>query len=60
VHLPNGVTVHYSTWVPLQLDGQPFEDTGIQPDIRVDNDGTGAIGLTKAIQELESELKTRR
>jgi hypothetical protein len=57
VQLPNGLVVHYSTWVPLGLDGQPFEGKGIQPDIRVDDDPTGEKGLAKAIEQLDSGLK---
>jgi hypothetical protein len=57
VLLPNGLTVYYSTWVPLGLDGQPFEGTGVQPDIRVDDDRTGEAGLAKAIEQLDRGLK---
>lgn len=57
VKLPNGLTVHYSTWVPLQLDGQPFEGTGIAPDTRVADDPTGVKGLEAAVKLLEEGLK---
>jgi C-terminal processing protease CtpA/Prc len=52
VLLPNGNKVHYSTWVPLQLDGKPFEGIGIVPDQKVDDDPTGVKGLEAAVAEL--------
>lgn len=57
VALPNDVTVRYSTWVPLQLDGKPFEGTGIAPDLRVDDDPTGVKGLQAAIETLKKPGK---
>ncbi len=54
VLLPNGVTVRYSIWVPLQLDGKPFEGIGIAPDIRIDDDPQGTKGLERAVAELKS------
>jgi C-terminal processing protease CtpA/Prc len=55
--LPNGVTVRYSIWVPLQLDGKPFEGVGIAPDIRVEDDPQGLKGLAKAVAELKASGK---
>jgi hypothetical protein len=52
VLLPNGVKVTYSTWVPLQLDGEPFEGVGIAPDVRIDDDPRGLKGLQAAIEAL--------
>ncbi len=57
VVLPNGVTVRYSIWVPLQLDGKPFEGTGIAPDIRIDDDPQGTKGLERAVAELKADAK---
>jgi hypothetical protein len=57
VLLPNGVTVNYSTWVPLQLNGKPFEGTGIAPDTRIDDDARGTKGLQAAIEALKRTAK---
>jgi hypothetical protein len=57
VVLPNGVKVTYSTWVPLQLDGKPFEGIGIAPATRIDGDPRGTKGLQAAIEALQADLK---
>ena len=57
VALPNGLTVRYSTWVPLDMEGQPFEGTGIQPATRIDDDSTGVKGLQAAIEHLNQATK---
>ena len=57
VLLPNGLKVHYSTWVPLQLDGQPFEGQGIAPAQQVDEDPSGAKALDAAIAMLRESTK---
>jgi C-terminal processing protease CtpA/Prc len=53
VSLPNGVKVNYSTWVPLQMNGKPFEGIGIAPDVLVDDDPRGTKGLQAAINKLK-------
>jgi C-terminal processing protease CtpA/Prc len=57
VVLPNGVKVNYSTWVSLKRDGQPFEGTGIAPDIRIDDDPRGVKGLHEAVETLRTGMK---
>jgi Periplasmic protease len=57
VSLPNGVTVRYSTWVPLGLDDRPFEGVGIAPAVAIDADPTGVKGLDAAIADLNARLK---
>jgi len=57
VALPNGVTVRYSTWLPLDMEGWPFEGRGIEPAARIDDDPTGVKGLDAAIAELQQRQK---
>ena len=57
VALPNGVTVRYSTWVPLGLDDQPFEGVGIAPAMTIGDDPTGMKGLAAAIADLDARRK---
>ncbi len=51
--LPNGVSVRYSTWVPLDMTGRPFEGSGIPPAARIDDDPTGVKGLEAAVADLQ-------
>jgi hypothetical protein len=57
VLLPNWLKVHYSTWVPLDMDGKAFEGTGIAPDQLVEDDPTGVKGLDAAIEKLRASGK---
>jgi hypothetical protein len=43
--------------VPLQLNGKPFEGTGIAPDTRIDDDARGTKGLQAAIEALKRTAK---
>lgn len=59
VHLPNGVTVHYSRWISLLPDGTPVERQGVPPDIVVTHELAGDPTLEAAIAELERRLARR-
>lgn len=59
VDLRNGVTVHLPSWIDQDLQGQPIEGRGIEPDVAVDWPATG-VGdpvLDAALQWLRSEPK---
>jgi hypothetical protein len=59
VHLPNGVTVHYSRWQSFMPDGTMIERRGVPPDIVVKQKGEGDPTLEAAIEELERRVKAR-
>ncbi len=59
VHLPNGVSVHYSRWMSLLPDGTSIERRGVQPDIVVEHKGTGDPTLDAAVAELKKRTTKR-
>ena len=55
--LPLGITVNVPRWLALQPDGTPFDETGIEPDVRFANEANQFAGdrdglLTAALKGL--------
>lgn len=57
VELPNGVTVHVSSWVDLLPDGTATEGKGIAPDVAVEFGTKGDAPFEKAVQLLKEKAK---
>ncbi|MCA9052693.1 MAG: S41 family peptidase [Planctomycetaceae bacterium] len=57
IGLPNGVAVHYSTWISLTPDDRPIEGIGVVPDVTIDDDPTGEKGLDEAIGWLDGQTR---
>ena len=60
MQLPNGVDVHYSTWISLLPDGTSIERRGIQPDIEVAHKGDGDQTFASACVALDQLLKKKK
>ena len=58
--LPNGVTIHYSTWMTLRPDGTPLERRGVPPDERVEDTETEDPVRARAEAWLQEQLKEKK
>ena len=52
VILPNGVEVFYSRWVAMDAEGTPIEDTGVEPDVKVEHKDGKDTAFDRAIELL--------